>query len=128
MNIKDAAVRTGLTSKTIRYYEDIGLLHPARNDNGYRDFSEEDLHRLAFIGRGRQLGFSVEECRSLLDLYGDTERTSAEVKAIASEHLKKVDQKLAEMQDMRDTLAHLVSCCKGNDRPDCPILSDLAGS
>lgn len=127
MNIAEVARRAGLPPKTIRYYEEIGLIRPDRRDNGYRDFSDAHLHKLAFLGRARGLGFSIEECRTLMALYEDRGRASADVKAIAKQHLTAIDAKIAELQGMRDTLAHLVSCCAGDDRPDCPILADLAG-
>ncbi|MBW4706676.1 Cu(I)-responsive transcriptional regulator [Roseobacter sp. YSTF-M11] len=126
MNISDVADRTGLPVKTIRYYEDIGLISPARSANGYRSFSESDLHMLAFLGRARSLGFGIDACRSLLRLYNDKSRASADVKKLAQAHLAEIDQKLAELNQMRDTLSHLVDTCAGNDRPDCPILADLA--
>jgi MerR family copper efflux transcriptional regulator len=127
MNIGDVAQRSGLPAKTIRYYEDIGLITPLRGANGYRAFRDTDLHKLAFIGRARALGFSIEECRTLLALYEDAGRESGEVKRLAGEHLKQIDAKIAELQSMRATLAHLVHACAGDDRPDCPILEDLAG-
>ncbi|NVO22726.1 Cu(I)-responsive transcriptional regulator [Donghicola sp. C2-DW-16] len=126
MNIKDVSERTGLPSKTIRYYEDIGLITPARGENGYRKFSESDLHKLAFVGRARHLGFSIEDCRNLLALWGDNGRSSADVRAIAQSHLEQIEAKLKELAEMRDTLARLVHCCAGDNRPDCPILEDLA--
>ena len=126
MNIGDVANFSGLPAKTIRYYEDIGLVQPLRKANGYRTFREKDLHKLAFLGRARALGFTIEDCRSLLKLYADTDRTSAEVKQIAEEHLKRIDHKVAELTEMRATLAHLVDSCAGDHRPDCPILADLA--
>ena len=127
MNIGDVSERSGVPAKTIRYYEDIGLITPKRSENGYRAFSESDLHRLSFLGRARALGFSIRECRELLALYADDSRASADVRQIAKGHLERVDRKIAELQHMRDTLAHLVSCCAGDDRPDCPILKDLSG-
>ena len=127
MNIGTAADRSGLPAKTIRYYEDIGLIRPDRGANGYRAFSEADLHRLAFLGRARSLGFSIEECRALLALYADPGRASADVKEMAVAHLVAIDRKIAELQGLRATLAHLVHRCHGDDRPDCPILADLAG-
>ncbi len=126
MNISDVAKATGLPVKTIRYYEDIDLITPGRGENGYRRFSVQDQHRLAFIGRARSLGFSVEACRSLLLLYNDRDRASADVKRIAREHLAEIERKRDELTQMRDTLSHLISACAGNDRPDCPILADLA--
>lgn len=126
MNIGDVAIRSGLPAKTIRYYEDIGLVKPLRSANGYRSFRERDVHMLAFLGRARALGFSIEDCRNLLKLYEDDARTSAEVKQIAEEHLGRIDRKIAELTEMRATLAHLVDACAGDNRPDCPILADLA--
>jgi Cu(I)-responsive transcriptional regulator len=126
MNIGDVAKQAGLPAKTIRYYEDIGLVQPDRGANGYRDFSENDLHKLRFLGQARSLGFSIEDCRGLLELYEDKARASADVKQIAQGHLGKIDAKIAELQGMRQTLAHLVTACAGDDRPDCPILADLA--
>ena len=126
MNIGDVATRTGLPAKTIRYYEDIDLIRPQRAANGYRHFRESDLHKLNFLGRARSLGFSIEECRSLLALYEDEGRASCEVKRIAKEHLHGIDLKIAELNAMRSTLADLVEACSGDHRPDCPILSDLA--
>ena len=127
MNIGDVSRASGLPAKTIRYYEDIGLLRPARGTNRYRDFSEQDAHKLAFLGRSRSLGFSIEECRTLLSLYEDRDRASADVKAVAAEHLDRIATKIAELQALQATLQTLVTRCQGNDRPDCPILDDLAG-
>ncbi|WP_375691857.1 Cu(I)-responsive transcriptional regulator [Pseudooceanicola sp. LIPI14-2-Ac024] len=126
MNIKDAATRTGLPAKTIRYYEEIGLIAPDRKDNGYRDYADSEVHTLAFLGRARSLGFSIDECRALLALYDDKARTSAEVREIAMTHLDQIEAKIAELQSMRDTLRGLVHACHGDTRPDCPILADLA--
>jgi len=128
MNIGDVSRLSGLPAKTIRYYEDIGLVDPLRSNNGYRSFRQSDLHKLAFLGRARSLGFSIDDCRNLLALYDDTTRASADVKAIAQEHLTRIDQKLAELNEMHDTLSHLVKECAGDHRPDCPILADLATS
>ena len=126
MNIGDVSERTGLPAKTIRYYEDIGLVRPARDTNGYRVFRDTDAHKLAFLGRARALGFSIEDCRTLLALYEDDDRASADVKAVATEHLHQIAEKIAQLQAMRDTLNELVRCCAGDNRPDCPILKDLA--
>jgi Cu(I)-responsive transcriptional regulator len=126
MNIKDAAALSRVPAKTIRFYEDIGLIRPGRASNGYRHFSERDAHKLAFIGRARSLGFTVEDCRTLLSLYDDRDRTSAEVKRIAEDHLRRVKVKIAELQALRQTLSSLVASCEGGSRPDCPILDDLA--
>lgn len=126
MNIGEVSKLSGLPAKTIRYYEDIGLVKPDRHDNGYRQYNTNDLHKLAFLGRSRALGFSIEDCRNLMALYEDRSRASADVKQIARAQLDRIDQKLAELQEMRATLAGLVSACAGDHRPDCPILADLA--
>ncbi len=120
------AERAGLPAKTIRYYEDIGLVKPLRDANGYRAFRESEMHKLAFLARARALGFSIEDCRVLVGLYQDDHRASADVKRVAEEHLTRIDEKIAQLQGMRDTLATLVHACHGDDRPDCPILKDLA--
>lgn len=127
MNIGKVAERSGLPPKTIRYYEEIGLVRPGRTENGYRAFREADLLKLAFLGRARALGFSIEDCRALLGLYEDETRESAQVKEIAEDHLRQIDAKIAGLQAMRNTLGHLVEACRGDDRPDCPILEDLSG-
>ncbi len=126
MNIGQAALHSGLPQKTIRYYEDIGLVSPLRTSNGYRDFQAKDLHKLAFIGRARTLGFSIEDCRTLLELYDDASRESATVKEIAQAHLEQIDEKVAQPQAMRNPLSHLIRSCRGDHRPDCPILEDLS--
>ncbi|PCH70978.1 MAG: Cu(I)-responsive transcriptional regulator [Rhodobacteraceae bacterium] len=126
MNIGDVSRLSGLPAKTIRYYEDIGLVSPLRSDNGYRSFRKSDLHKLAFLGRARSLGFSIDDCRNLMALYDDKTRASADVKTIAQEHLKRIEQKLRELSEMQGTLTHLIKGCAGDDRPDCPILADLA--
>lgn len=126
MNIGETARISRLPPKTIRYYEDIGLVRPARSANGYRDFSERDARKLAFLGRARSLGFSIEDCRTLLSLYEDRDRASADVKRVARGHLMRIGRKIAELEAMRGTLESLVSRCHGDDRPDCPILDGLA--
>ncbi|RVT85735.1 Cu(I)-responsive transcriptional regulator [Rhodobacteraceae bacterium CCMM004] len=126
MNIGDVAARSGLPPKTIRYYEEIGLVTPARGANGYRTFRDADVHKLAFLGRARALGFSIEDCRALLHLWEDQSRASAEVKEIAQHHLGEIERKIAGLQEMRATLSDLVRSCAGDDRPDCPILESLA--
>lgn len=126
MNISEVGKRSGLPPKTIRFYEEIGLILPRRDTNGYRLFTEADLHRLAFVRRARALGFSVHECRQLLALYKDETRASADVKTLAREHLARIDQQLEELAQMRSTLAELIDSCAGDNRPDCPILRDLA--
>ena len=126
MNIGEIAGKSGLPAKTIRYYEDIGLVLPKRSDNGYRSFDDTDLHKLTFLARARTLGFSIEDCRTLMALYEDETRASADVKAVATQHLERIDEKITQLQSMRDTLSHLVTECAGDNRPDCPILNDLA--
>ncbi|MEL6373533.1 MAG: Cu(I)-responsive transcriptional regulator [Pseudomonadota bacterium] len=126
MNIGAAAARSGLPAKTIRYYEDIGLVVPARRANGYRDYADADVNRLAFIHRARDLGFDIESCRRLLALYSDRSRASADVKRLATEHLADIERKMRELELMANTLRHLVQHCRGDDRPDCPIIDDLA--
>jgi len=128
MNIGDAASRSGLPAKTIRYYEEVGLLSPGRAANGYRDYSAEDIHGLAFLKRARGLGFSIEECRQLMALYRDKGRSSADVREIAVAHVAAIDERIAELQAMRRTLDVLVKACHGDERPDCPILDDIAGA
>lgn len=128
MNIGQVAQMSGLPAKTIRYYEEIGLICPLRNANGYRAFRSSDLHKLAFLGRARSLGFSIEDCRVLLALYEDDSRASAQVKAVAQDHLAQIDAKIAALRAMRDTLADLIDACHGDSRPDCPILRDLSAT
>jgi len=126
MNIGEVSKRAELPAKTIRYYEEIGLITPPRDANGYRAFRETDVHKLAFLARARALGFPIEDCRALLELYEDDQRSSSEVKRIAKGHLDQIETKIADLREMRDTLAHLVNACAGDDRPDCPILRSLA--
>ncbi len=127
MNISDVANRSGLPAKTIRYYEEISLIKPLRDGNGYRAFRDSDMHKLAFLGRARALGFTIENCRALLALWEDKSRASADVRSIAKDHLKQIEAKIADLEAMRDTLSDLVRCCAGDQRPDCPILSSLGG-
>ncbi len=127
MNIGDAADQSGLPTKTIRYYEEIGLITPDRSGNGYRDFSDTHIHKLKFLSRSRNLGFSIEDCRVLLSLYEDKHRASGEVRSVAQEHLSAIETKIAELQSMHATLLELVHKCHGDDRPDCPILDELSG-
>lgn len=127
MNIGQASKATGVSTKMIRYYESVGLIRPAdRTDSNYRDFGERDVRELQFIRRARDLGFSVEEIGHLLSLWRDRVRPSREVKAIARKHVANLDARIAEMQAMADTLRTLAECCAGDERPDCPILKDLA--
>jgi Cu(I)-responsive transcriptional regulator len=128
MNIGDVARASGLPPKTIRYYEEIGLVQPARGPNGYRDFDQQDAHKLAFFARARSLGFAIEDCRTLMSLYEDRSRASADVKRLAQEHLHRIAVKIGELETLRDTLETLVTRCHGDDRPDCPILDGLSGS
>jgi Cu(I)-responsive transcriptional regulator len=127
MNIGDAARLSGLPAKTIRYYEEIGLVRAGRRGNGFRDYGEKDLHDLRFIARARGLGFSIEECRRLLALWRDRERPSAAVRETASRHIEEIRAKIGELQAMEALLRDLVARCAGDARPDCPILADLAG-
>jgi Cu(I)-responsive transcriptional regulator len=127
MNIGDASDRSGLPAKTIRYYEQIGLLKPDRASNGYRDYSPKDVHRLRFLQRARSLGFSVAECRQLLSLYCDDHRESADVKAIAMARLEDIDRKISELMSLKQTLHKLVDACHGDGRPDCAIIEGLSG-
>jgi Cu(I)-responsive transcriptional regulator len=127
MNIGDAAGRAGLPAKTVRYYEEIGLVVPSgRRGNNYRDYSEQDVRLLQFVARARSLGFSVENCRDLLSLYRDQHRASADVKALAEARIEDIERKIGELEAMKSTLRDLVARCHGDDRPDCPILSDLS--
>ena len=125
MDISEAGERAGLPAKTIRYYEEIGLIRPGRGPNGYRRFSEGDVHRLAFLGRARALGFTIEDCRTLLALWDDKQRASGDVRAIAQEHLAQIERKIIDLQAIQETLSHLVRECSGDGRPDCPILKTL---
>ena len=126
MNIGTVAARCGVPPKSIRYYESIGLIDPAeRRPNGYRSYSQHDMQTLAFIRRARSLGFSVEEVRDLLDLWRDRSRKSAAVKEMAAQHIQALDQKIEELQSMRRALAELVKLCRGDWRPECPILHDF---
>ncbi|MHA7774569.1 Cu(I)-responsive transcriptional regulator [Roseibium sp. M-1] len=127
MNIGTASEKSGLPVKTIRYYEEIGLVRPLRSENGYREFLETDLQRLKFLQRARSLGFSIEECRELLSLYEDRNRASADVKALTRSKIREVDRKIAELQSLKRVLSDLVKACHGDGRPDCPIIDDLAG-
>lgn len=126
MKIGEAAKLAGVAERTLRYYESIGLVAPGRHPNGYRDYAEADVEKLRFVARARGLGFSVEDCRTLLSLYDDQGRASADVRAVAKANLAQVEAKIAELEGMKRTLSHLVEACAGDDRPNCPILDDLA--
>lgn len=128
MNIGEAGQSAGLPAKTIRYYEDIGLIKPLRDANGYRAFRESDVHTLRFLARARALGFTIEDCRDLLALWEDKDRVSSDVRRIAQEHLALIERKVADLQSMRDTLSDLVRDCAGDQRPDCPILNRLGNA
>ncbi|MGJ7492648.1 Cu(I)-responsive transcriptional regulator [Variovorax sp. ZT4R33] len=128
-NIGEAARRSGVSARMVRHYEGLGLLPDvARTESGYRQYAEADIHTLRFIKRSRDLGFSMEEIAELVGLWHNRRRTSASVKRIAQKHLGELEQRIADMQAMQRTLSHLVHCCHGDARPDCPILEDLAGS
>lgn len=126
MNIGKAAEASGVSAKMIRYYEQIGLIPPAdRRESGYRDYSPSDVHMLRFIRRSRDLGFSVAEIDELLGLWRDKSRQSADVKRIAAAHMAELREKIANLEQIADTLQALIECCSGDERPDCPILADL---
>ena len=127
--IGEAARRAGVSARMLRHYESLGLLpQVARSDSGYRQYSAADVHVLRFIRRSRDLGFSIEEITTLLGLWQDQERTSASVKQIAQAHIDSLSERIAAMQAMQRSLQTLVQCCHGDDRPDCPILDDLAAA
>lgn len=126
MNTAEAAAQVGLPAKTIRYYEDLGLVRPARRPNGYRDFQAADIHALRFLQRARSLGFSVEDCRHLLSLYQDKARPSSEVRRLAEAHLTEIRGRIAALEGLKATLERLCEACRGDERPDCPILDELA--
>jgi Cu(I)-responsive transcriptional regulator len=129
MQIGEAASATGVSAKMIRHYESIGLIPAAdRRQSNYRDYGPEDVHRLGFIRRARDLGFSIEEIRALLKLWTDRRRSSGDVKALTLAHISELDAKISLLGEMRATLAHLAGCCDGGDRPDCPIIESLAGA
>ena len=127
VNIGAAAKATGVSAKMIRHYESINLIPSAgRTQAGYRTYAEADLHRLRFVKRARNLGFSIEEIDALLALWGDRRRPSAKVKALTQKHIGELETKIAEMQAMKKALQQLAQQCHGDERPDCPILDGLA--
>lgn len=127
MNIGQAAGASGVTAKMIRYYESIGLLPTAhRTQSGYRDYGNSDIHRLRFVRRARDFGFSMEQITQLLALWSDQSRPSRDVKAIALAHVAELDEKISHLRELRDTLQHLAHCCHGDSRPDCPILENIS--
>lgn len=126
MNISGAAKAAGLPVKTVRYYADIRLVEPSgRTASGYRTYDDTEVRRLTFARRARAFGFSLDECRELLDLYTDQNRSSADVKELASRRLEEIKQKQRELQSLHDELSHLVESCAGDHRPDCPIIDHL---
>ena len=126
MNISAASRAAGLSVKTVRYYADIGLVQaPSRSQAGYRTYDDASVRKLVFIRRSREFGFTIEECRELLGLYQDQDRTSAEVKRIASKRLEEIEEKQRELQSLHDELAHLVASCRGDHMPNCPIIDYL---
>ena len=127
MNISQVAGRAGVPPKTIRYYEDIALIpKAARTPSGYRRYEEADVHRLRFLQRARSLGFPVEECRRLLALWQDPGRASSDVKRLAEQRIAEIDRKIEALRSIRQSLAHLAEHCRGDARPECPIIDDLA--
>jgi len=127
MNIGSAAKLSGLTVKSVRYYSDIGLVKPVTNEkNSYRDYNHDDVAKLSFVGKARRFNFSIKECKDLLSLYEDKNRSSKEVKNLTLEKINEIDQKLNELTDLRKQLSHLAENCQGNERPDCPILDELS--
>ena len=127
MNIGGAAKASGVSTKMIRHYESVGLFAEAiRTESGYRQYTDKDVHTLRFIRQSRALGFSIEQIRDLLGLWHNRKRPSRQVKALAQAHIEELEEKLQELQSMKATLEHLVHCCHGDDRPDCPILEELA--
>jgi MerR family copper efflux transcriptional regulator len=129
MNIGEAASASGVSAKTIRYYEAAGLIATAdRSTAGYRVYTQEDVHVLRFIKRARDLGFSIERIRRLLDLWQNKSRASRDVKRLALDHIADITVKIAAMSSVRDAVQELADKCEGDDRPECPILRDLEGS
>jgi MerR family gold-responsive transcriptional activator of gol and ges genes len=127
MKIGEAAIRSGVSAKMIRYYESVGLLAPvARQGNSYRDYDGRDVHELRFIGKARALGFSTADIAALLSLWRDKTRASADVHAIAGAHLKRLERQISELQSMAGALRGLMDCCHNDARPDCPILNELS--
>ncbi|NUO72284.1 MAG: Cu(I)-responsive transcriptional regulator [Frateuria sp.] len=128
MNIGEAAEKAGVTPKMVRHYESLGLLPQVhRTESGYRVYREAEVHTLRFIKRSRDLGFSMAEIAELVKLWQDRRRPSATVKKIAERHALELERKIRELQAMRSTLRHLIDCCRGDQRPECPILEDLEG-
>jgi Cu(I)-responsive transcriptional regulator len=128
MNIGQASKEAGISAKMIRYYESIGLVPEAdRRESGYRDYSASDIHRLRFLRRGRELGFSIERIRELMRLWSDRKRSNMEIRKVAFDHVAELEARVLQMQEMIDTLRGLAASCKRGDRPDCPIITELGG-
>ena len=128
MNIGAASQASGVSQRMIRHYEKIGLIPaPPRRDSGYRDYAEADVHRLHFIANARDLGFPIEDIRGLLGLWGNNQRASAEVKALAIARAEELGRKADALQALRQTLLELARSCHGDDRPDCPIIERMSG-
>jgi Cu(I)-responsive transcriptional regulator len=126
-NIGEAAARSGVSAKMIRHYEEMGLIPKARRTgSGYRTYADSDVHTLRFIRHARDLGFAIRDIGGLLDLWQNRRRRSSEVKALALAHIQELEARIAEARAMKATLEHLVHCCQGDERPDCPILDNLA--
>jgi Cu(I)-responsive transcriptional regulator len=127
MNIGQAAKATGVSAKMIRHYEEVGLLPAAsRTGSGYRQYGQSDVQSLRFVRHARDLGFSIGQIRELLGLWQNRKRSSRQVRALAQAHIEELDEKLRELQAMKATLEHLVHCCHGDERPECPIIETLA--
>ena len=127
MNIGEAAKKSGLSVKTIRYYDEINLIKPIKNKaTNYRHYTTADLAKLQFIGKARRFNFGIKECKELLSLYENQNRSSKEVRNLTLTKIAEIDVKLNELENLREQLSHLVSCCKGNECPECPIIDELA--
>ena len=127
MNIGEAAKKSGLSVKTVRYYDAINLIKPIKNKaTNYRHYTTADLAKLQFIGKARRFNFSIKECKELLSLYENQNRSSKEVRNLTLTKIAEIDVKLTELENLREQLSHLVNCCKGNERPECPIIDELA--
>ena len=127
MNIGEAAKKSGLSVKTVRYYDEINLIKPIKNKTtNYRHYTTAGLAKLQFIGKARRFNFSIKECKELLSLYENQNRSSKEVRNLTLTKIAEIDVKLTELENLREQLSHLVNCCKGNERPECPIIDELA--
>lgn len=127
MNIGAVSKAAGLPTKTVRYYADIGLVSPSgRNQSGYREYGETEVRKLIFVRRARTFGFNVKECKELIGLYENKERSSRDVKRLALQRIEEIETKMSELQSLHDELSHLAKSCQGDDRPDCPIIKGLA--